>query len=517
MNTTLFLGLVSLIIIGSVLFLLGKRGRKLNNHPQCRDCGFDLDGVYPKTITCPECGSGLRRPKAVRSCVRARMPIVMTLGLLIALLPLAPLFMFVYATATGTNMTKHTPTGLLLVQLRYSSQQTQKQIAGELLDRLIRKELDKAQSARIAENILERQADPAMPWDDEWGDVMERLQLNGELSKEQLARFNKQSLVLSAKCRPAVRAGDTLPILFTVESTRVLPSSQNYVLAGVSSATIGTEKLAKAKPKPNDPYRMNGVFYFYLYGKKVNNGWYANNTSQQRQLAAVVIPKTMEPGIKTVEVTVSSKMQDQQAGWSGSPTVRATDKNVNNQTFSLQVNILAPDAEQIRLKIPSDDESKKMRALLKKSVLTSTVTSGIPLPVLGSITTSPAIGFQLQTDDSPMTPYAFDVYVRLGDTETKLGSITSSPCEGSPYSFFQQGGMAWLNAAVPNLKRSDSQVDLIFRPSTQAALGTIDLSEIYGQEVTLSKVRLQKEHDSARPTVVAPDEPDTETEPPKNP
>ncbi|MFT3683753.1 MAG: hypothetical protein QM783_02305 [Phycisphaerales bacterium] len=91
MSTTALLILIGILLAGVVMVVLGRRGRKLNNHPQCRWCGFDLEGVYPQTPTCPECGAGLKRQNAVRMGVRRRSIPVMVVGVLLVAVPLAPL------------------------------------------------------------------------------------------------------------------------------------------------------------------------------------------------------------------------------------------------------------------------------------------------------------------------------------------------------------------------------------------------------------------------------------------
>lgn len=53
--TIAFIGLAAL---GLALFWRGWRGRRVDNHPWCRKCCFDLKGVWPGAAKCPECGSG---------------------------------------------------------------------------------------------------------------------------------------------------------------------------------------------------------------------------------------------------------------------------------------------------------------------------------------------------------------------------------------------------------------------------------------------------------------------------
>jgi hypothetical protein len=44
-------------LAGLILLVLGVRGWRIDDHPVCRRCRFDLVGVYPAIGACPECGA----------------------------------------------------------------------------------------------------------------------------------------------------------------------------------------------------------------------------------------------------------------------------------------------------------------------------------------------------------------------------------------------------------------------------------------------------------------------------
>jgi len=46
-------------LIGVSVFWRGWRGRRIDNHPWCRKCRFDLHGLWPGAARCPECGIDL--------------------------------------------------------------------------------------------------------------------------------------------------------------------------------------------------------------------------------------------------------------------------------------------------------------------------------------------------------------------------------------------------------------------------------------------------------------------------
>ena len=44
------LGAAILLAIGLVALVFGLRGRKIDDHPICRLCRFDLHGIYPAPL-----------------------------------------------------------------------------------------------------------------------------------------------------------------------------------------------------------------------------------------------------------------------------------------------------------------------------------------------------------------------------------------------------------------------------------------------------------------------------------
>ncbi len=71
---------------GALLLYRGLRGRRTDDHPLCRRCGFDLTGLPGGHPACPECGATLAAPQAVRVGHRARRPAPLAAGLALLLL-----------------------------------------------------------------------------------------------------------------------------------------------------------------------------------------------------------------------------------------------------------------------------------------------------------------------------------------------------------------------------------------------------------------------------------------------
>src|SRR6476646_10396854 len=72
--TTAWVALVACTAFGFLLIYRGWRGRRIDSHPLCRKCGYDLVG-QPADVgqcVCPECGADLARRRAVKMGHRAR-------------------------------------------------------------------------------------------------------------------------------------------------------------------------------------------------------------------------------------------------------------------------------------------------------------------------------------------------------------------------------------------------------------------------------------------------------------
>src|SRR4051812_2253860 len=94
---------------GALMYLIARRGKRVNDHPMCRRCDFDLTGLPPTSDRCPECGSDIRRRRATYVGERQRRPMVWLLALLMFLAPFAGGGWFVYRVLTDANPNSHKP------------------------------------------------------------------------------------------------------------------------------------------------------------------------------------------------------------------------------------------------------------------------------------------------------------------------------------------------------------------------------------------------------------------------
>lgn len=53
---------LSLLLVFAVMLVIALRGRRVDDHPLCARCRFDLIGV-PEPKVCSECGADLQAPR----------------------------------------------------------------------------------------------------------------------------------------------------------------------------------------------------------------------------------------------------------------------------------------------------------------------------------------------------------------------------------------------------------------------------------------------------------------------
>lgn len=524
------IGLIVVFIVGLVLAWVGMRGRKINDHPVCRQCAFDLAGVYPEGVTCPECGAGLKREGSVRVGARRRMVGVTLLGLVMALAPLPPVGVVAFAALTGADVNAYKPLGLILWEAKRSDKARTAKLATEVMNRALSKSLSAGQYQTVIDAVLAMQADPRVVWDEGWGDLIERAKLDGVLSAAQESTFNRQAGLLTMRTRTRVHAGQTLPVRVDVGQTRV--ASSTSAMWGVSfvGATLDGKPLTRAaeKSEPETGGIFGGQAVIRMGGFGDGDGSYLGSVSLLGSRVPgfagfggplselkLELPEGMPAGKRRLEIDLDV---DAQSGGRGAITMAF----VNGR---LQRGGAAGDTHRVRLtaeiEVVSDGEpvttaiapTEEATAALVKAMgpVTVRIAAGEVEFPSGVITQGRArperVTVELGMKDLP-TPAAFDVLVRAHGKEWRLGRVdsgekplqngntmftssftmtingitTGSRADGGP-------GRVSVSAEVGGLAVGD-EVEVVLRPSAAAAAATLDLDSYYGGEIVIPGLRV---------------------------
>jgi len=124
---------ILMMLTGLVMLVVGLRGKKVDDHPHCRRCRFDLNHRWPDTTTCPECGHThtKRRP---RQGMRQREPRRVVCAMPVLTIALAMLLAFAGGNL-GVNLNKYKPLGWLMWEVRHAPSGAASSAIQEIADR----------------------------------------------------------------------------------------------------------------------------------------------------------------------------------------------------------------------------------------------------------------------------------------------------------------------------------------------------------------------------------------------
>ena len=197
------------LLAAALLARLALRGRRIDDHPLCRACGYDLFGIPPDTRhRCPECGHDVRPRSAIVIGHRARRRGVLRLALALALLSGLGLAIVGRTVARGLGDYAARPTWWLIHELDARPGGDQHAAFAELNLRYARGDLSPSQVRGVTDAILAWQADTLASWNVAWGDFVEIARANRQVTDDQWARYLRQGVVLWLTTRPIVRQGD---------------------------------------------------------------------------------------------------------------------------------------------------------------------------------------------------------------------------------------------------------------------------------------------------------------------
>ena len=188
------------LVCGLVLLVFGWRGRRINDHPICRQCRFDLAGIFPAVTTCPECGTDLAPDKAVCRGARRKRRGPLLIGLVLLLASAGVAGTLVWSWGTNFNWNTIKPVWMLLREARSSGA-----VGGAAVDEL-RRRIDEdlvgdATLERLVRRAFEVQQSDSSAWHPAWGDIVEVGFGQGLLTGEQQQAYWERAISVSLATR----------------------------------------------------------------------------------------------------------------------------------------------------------------------------------------------------------------------------------------------------------------------------------------------------------------------------
>ncbi len=438
------------LAIGLALAVIGWRGRKIDDHPVCRKCRFDLAGVYPANKTCPECGRDLAGERSVRIGNRRkrRLPLGVGAGLLAVALIFGGLFVTVLVGGPALNPYK--PMWLLGIEARSASATRASDALDELMSRYDDDELSQSQVDRMVTLALDEHADENDPNGQQWIDAIEMLIGGSELSKAEMTRYLDQGLILKIRLRPRVRIGDRIPIEIFTTNARVGPTLM-----------------------------VSGIFKDVKLGGRPMTGGIRDIFARARGATARLTSNTMtysiapQPGVAAGPTELTATLAIQIRGRTG---LQSDESSVYRADIERRVSIPIEftDGDTVRLVIPSENQ--------REAVLDAVEGDRLEIRDSGSRA-------DVYIRSSNLTiGGVFRIFLRAENGSLIETAVMYSPTPSPITLVTGRGGKLPSIDALEGAKT----VDVILRPDPEAAAQTVDRFEIYGEEIVLEDVPIQR-------------------------
>ncbi|HYE79049.1 MAG TPA: hypothetical protein VEI97_13775, partial [bacterium] len=212
------------VVLGVGGMIAGWYGRRTDDHPLCRQCGFDLTGRVSEQ--CSECGADLSARKAIRVGHRVRRWwLVLGSGMVIGVCAFV-LALGVVVRVKKVNLIEYAPMWWLEKGVVGTDAVLRPRAIDEVKRRMGLPGAGLGQFAGVLERVLDAQGDEKHVWSMAWGDLFIEAKRLGMVTDEQEKRFLSQMVRLSFQTRAQVREGASVPV--KVRATVRSGSRRNY-------------------------------------------------------------------------------------------------------------------------------------------------------------------------------------------------------------------------------------------------------------------------------------------------
>ncbi len=447
----------AMLVAAVAVLLAALRGRRTDDHPLCRRCGYDLTGRpdgAADDARCPECGADLAPPRAVRVGHRVRRRGIVAVGVLLLLLGGVGTGVTAWPRVRAFDPLPHEP----LWWLRHG-------MAGPAADRdvvfaeVARRApwLTAGQLAPFVDRALSIQARPALS-DVPAYHLVESARAAGKLPDDRWATYARQAYTLALTARPTVVAGDPLRTDFPVTAVR-LDDRWFMVTIDCTSLSVDGRPVPLPSTARKRPYdRLSKIAVPGRIG--------ATATGFDGPILPAVLTDRLSLGTHTVGATVRLSLSEPNPDWGDTPAVDGYPPYHPLGTTEFPVS--APFTVTTAANDVITDES--FRPAVQAGVSVS------PVQVWGPDGTA---RLHIEWSPSPVR-LLYSVSLRLsGGTEL----LTQSTPSVGPGAGFTYDG--WAKTAA--LMTAD-RVDFIFRPDTALARRQQDPTPIWGGTVVVHDV-----------------------------
>lgn len=244
--------------------------RHQDQHAYCASCGYDLTGRDVdkideiEAVQCPECGQTIQTPSDVvipkhisdKTSHKGFALMVGSQAFFVVLM----LWSF-YGDLTKSSPSRTSNATLISTVTQQGATPPNISDTYELDRRLDRDELSQAEELKLLSLVLAIQADPTKPWEDKFGEWIEKGRAKGLVSDQQWQQYLAQPGIVSLTCRERIYPGDPIVLQLNADYQTMrlsLDYRRNLAPSIIEDAKIAV--YADPHPKDSEPILTHEQF-----------------------------------------------------------------------------------------------------------------------------------------------------------------------------------------------------------------------------------------------------------------
>lgn len=459
-------------VSGAALLALGVRGRRVNDHPHCGRCRFDLSGLDldADDAACPECGAGLHGERAVRIGMRSPRRAVAGLGGLLTLLALLGAGGVVYIQATGVNWDRIVPAGALVSQIPRADAEREAVILAELARRLEDDILPDRALARAAAMAVERQQDFSRLWSDEWRDFIGAAWTRGVLSDEQKISVLQSTIEIGLQTRDRVRHGDAISLGLSFDFGARRPRQFPELEIRIDPVDLMLDGEPVETNPPGRPYGMCGLTRDTMLGEigfgasGLNASIPAPDASGERMFSAKLRIRVYDEG----QIPGEPRQLTRDITNAGDPILEWT------QPAATSTIVLEPGEETIALVVDDDLRSEVQAGISASDGATTPHNRG-----------GRWLNVVMRIEKAPVSLSFIAWARRASGEEIRLGNVYA------PVAHIGLSGYSHHVRGRVDDDFTDDSIDIILRPDRRPVRDMREFTEIWGEEIVIRDVEIE--------------------------